>query len=71
MTPSDYPIDLPLRKVNSGKVREIYDAGDDNLLIVTSDRLSAFDVILNDPIPGKGKCSTACPSSGLSIFRGV
>lgn len=55
MIPTGYPIDLPLKKVNSGKVREIYDAGDENLLIVTSDRLSAFDVILNDPIPGKGE----------------
>jgi phosphoribosylaminoimidazole-succinocarboxamide synthase len=54
MAPSEYPIDLPLKKINSGKVREIYDAGDGNILIVTSDRLSAFDVILNDPIPDKG-----------------
>jgi len=37
-----------------GKVRDVYDAGDDELLIVTTDRLSAFDVILPDPIPGKG-----------------
>ncbi|MFH0882795.1 MAG: phosphoribosylaminoimidazolesuccinocarboxamide synthase [bacterium] len=54
MATADYPIELPLRKINSGKVREIYDAGDGNILIVTSDRLSAFDVIMNDPIPGKG-----------------
>ncbi|MCB2199156.1 phosphoribosylaminoimidazolesuccinocarboxamide synthase [bacterium] len=50
-----FQIDVPLKKVNSGKVREIYDAGDGNLLLVTSDRLSAFDVIMDDPIPGKGK----------------
>ncbi len=36
-----------------GKVREIYDLGD-RLLLVTSDRISAFDVVMNDPIPGKG-----------------
>ena len=43
---------LPL--VHRGKVRDIYDAGPEHLLIVTSDRLSAFDVVLPDPIPGKG-----------------
>ena len=35
----------------SGKVRDIYDTGDDRLLMVTSDRLSAFDVVLDQPIP--------------------
>jgi len=43
---------LPL--LHKGKVRDIYAIGDDHLLIVTTDRLSAFDVILPDPIPGKG-----------------
>jgi phosphoribosylaminoimidazole-succinocarboxamide synthase len=43
---------LPL--VHRGKVRDIYEAGPEHLLIVTSDRLSAFDVVLPDPIPGKG-----------------
>ncbi len=47
-------INLPLQKINSGKVREIYAVGDDKLLLVTSDRLSAFDVILPQPIPNKG-----------------
>jgi phosphoribosylaminoimidazole-succinocarboxamide synthase len=42
-----------------GKVRDIYDAGKDHLLIVTTDRLSAFDVILPTPIPGKGRVLTA------------
>lgn len=37
-----------------GKVRDIYDLGDDRLLIVTTDRMSAFDVIMNEPIPYKG-----------------
>jgi len=55
MSESVFQIDVPLKKVNSGKVREIYDAGNNELLLVTSDRLSAFDVILGDPIPGKGK----------------
>src|ERR1700758_2654897 len=43
---------LPL--IHRGKVRDIYDAGPEHLLIVTTDRLSAFDVVLPDPIPGKG-----------------
>lgn len=47
---------LPL--INRGKVRDIYDVDDQHLLIVTSDRLSAFDVILPQPIPGKGEVLT-------------
>jgi phosphoribosylaminoimidazole-succinocarboxamide synthase len=47
---------LPL--LGRGKVRDIYAVGDDKLLIVTSDRISAFDVILPDAIPGKGKVLT-------------
>ena len=43
---------LPL--VHRGKVRDIYAVGDDKLLIVTTDRLSAFDVVMPIPIPGKG-----------------
>ncbi|HIF18450.1 MAG TPA: phosphoribosylaminoimidazolesuccinocarboxamide synthase [Cycloclasticus sp.] len=43
---------LPL--IHKGKVRDIYDIDDKHMLIVTTDRLSAFDVILPDPIPGKG-----------------
>lgn len=48
---------LPL--LGRGKVRDIYAVGDDKMLIVTTDRLSAFDVILPDPIPGKGQVLTA------------
>ena len=47
---------LPL--LSRGKVRDIYDIDDDHMLIVTTDRLSAFDVILPDPIPGKGAILT-------------
>lgn len=43
---------LPL--LSKGKVRDIYAVGEDKLLMVTTDRLSAFDVIMQDPIPGKG-----------------
>jgi phosphoribosylaminoimidazole-succinocarboxamide synthase len=48
---------LPL--LGRGKVRDIYAVDEDKLLIVTSDRLSAFDVILPDPIPGKGAVLTS------------
>ena len=44
-----------LKKIGKGKVRDIYAVGDDKMLIVASDRLSAFDVVLPDPIPDKGK----------------
>ena len=48
-----------LTLVNRGKVRDIYAVGAEHLLIVTSDRLSAFDVVLPTPIPGKGEVLTA------------
>jgi phosphoribosylaminoimidazole-succinocarboxamide synthase len=47
-----------LKLLNRGKVRDIYAVGDQHLLIVTTDRLSAFDVILPQPIPGKGEVLT-------------
>ncbi|MBV9391454.1 MAG: phosphoribosylaminoimidazolesuccinocarboxamide synthase, partial [Verrucomicrobia bacterium] len=51
-------IDLPgVDKLRSGKVREVFDLGD-CLLIVATDRISAFDVILPDAIPGKGEVLT-------------
>lgn len=57
-------IELPtVKKLGSGKVREIFDAGSEHLLIVTTDRISAFDVILPDPIPAKG-----CVLNLLSLF---
>ncbi len=48
-----------LQLLGRGKVRDIYAVGDDKLLIVVTDRLSAFDVILPDPIPDKGRVLTA------------
>jgi len=44
-----------LKRIGKGKVRDIYAVGNDKMLIVTSDRLSAFDVVLADPIPDKGR----------------
>ncbi|SOC51544.1 phosphoribosylaminoimidazole-succinocarboxamide synthase [Blastococcus aggregatus] len=49
-------VDLPL--VARGKVREVYDAGSDRLLLVASDRISAYDVVLPTPIPDKGRVLT-------------
>jgi len=54
--PIVYRTQLPgLTRLHEGKVREIYALDDETLLIVTTDRLSAFDVVLPDPIPGKGE----------------
>jgi phosphoribosylaminoimidazole-succinocarboxamide synthase len=47
-----------LKKIHQGKVRDIYDVDDEHLLIVATDRLSAFDVVLPDPIPFKGQVLT-------------
>ena len=54
---------LPLPLVHSGKVRDVYAVGDDQLLLVASDRLSAYDVILPTPVPDKGAVLT-----GLSLW---
>jgi phosphoribosylaminoimidazole-succinocarboxamide synthase len=51
---------LPL--LHRGKVRDIYEVDDDKLLIIQTDRLSAFDVILPTPVPGKGKLLTSLSS---------
>jgi phosphoribosylaminoimidazole-succinocarboxamide synthase len=48
-----------LKFLHRGKVRDLYEVDADHLLIVQTDRLSAFDVILDDPIPGKGEVLTA------------
>lgn len=60
---------LPL--IQRGKVRDIYAVGDAHLLIVTTDRLSAFDVILPDPIPGKGAVLTAVSTFWFERMRGL
>jgi phosphoribosylaminoimidazole-succinocarboxamide synthase len=50
---------MTLTHVHSGKVRDVYGHGDDGLLMVASDRISAFDVVLAEPIPDKGRVLTA------------
>ena len=52
-------VDLGLPHVHRGKVRDLYDAGDGRLLMVASDRLSAFDVVMAEPVPDKGRVLTA------------
>ena len=47
-----------LDRIYRGKVRDIYSVDDDHLLIVTTDRLSAYDVVMPDPVPGKGQVLT-------------
>ncbi|NKQ12693.1 phosphoribosylaminoimidazolesuccinocarboxamide synthase [Pseudomonas sp. SST3] len=53
------PNALSLKKIYSGKVRDLYEIDDRRMLMVATDRLSAFDVILAEPIPEKGKILTA------------
>lgn len=57
-----------LKKVYQGKVRDIYDVDDQHWLIVTTDRLSAFDVILPDPIPKKGMVLTTVSNFWFDRF---
>lgn len=63
--------DLPgIRKVHQGKVRDIYEI-DDKLLLVATDRLSAFDVIMSRGIPGKGEMLTKITLFWLEFFKGI
>ncbi len=61
--------DLPFPLVGRGKVRDIYDVGDDRLLIAASDRISAFDVVLPQPIPFKGAVLTQITAWWLSRMK--
>ncbi|MBY0573253.1 MAG: phosphoribosylaminoimidazolesuccinocarboxamide synthase [Undibacterium sp.] len=54
--------------LHRGKVRDLYAVGDDMLLVVQTDRLSAFDVILDDPIPNKGKILTSMSNFWFKKF---
>ena len=57
--------------LHRGKVRDIYAVGDDKLLVVQTDRLSAFDVILSNPIPGKGAVLTEMSNFWLNKLQHV
>ena len=61
MTTADALLQSDLKSLpflHRGKVRDLYALGDDKLLVIQTDRLSAFDVILPAPIPGKGRVLT-------------
>ena len=63
-------VDLGLPHLAAGKVRDIYDAGE-HLLFVTSDRMSAFDVVMAEPIPDKGRVLTAMSAYWFEVFDDV
>lgn len=60
-----------LKLLARGKVRDIYEVDDQHLLIVTTDRMSAFDVILPDPIPGKGRVLTSVSNFWFNKMRHI
>ena len=62
-------MDLPL--LTTGKVRAIYDAGPDHLLMVASDRISAFDVVMDETIPDKGRVLTAMSAFWFELLADV
>jgi phosphoribosylaminoimidazole-succinocarboxamide synthase len=63
--------DLGLPHVHSGKVRDIYAVDDDRLLMVTSDRISAFDVVMDEPIVHKGRVLTAMSAFWFDLLADV
>src|SRR6476646_8060436 len=63
--------DLPLPRIGRGKVRDIYTAGDDRLLLVTTDRISAFDVVMAETIPMKGAVLTQISAWWFEQLKGV
>ncbi len=64
-------MNVGLKHLRSGKVRDLYDAGRDRLLVVASDRISAFDVVLDDPVPDKGRVLTALSTFWFEQTRDV
>lgn len=63
--------DLPLTKIGRGKVRDIYAVDDDRLLLVTTDRISAFDVVMGETIPMKGAVLTQVSAFWFGQLGGV
>ena len=61
--------ELPLRHVRRGKVREVYEVDAEQLLIVATDRVSAFDVVMNEPVPHKGAVLTQLTAWWLREFE--
>jgi len=63
--------DLPLPRIGRGKVRDIYDAGRDRVLLLTTDRISAFDVVMAETIPMKGAVLTQISAWWFNELEGV
>src|ERR1700761_8096128 len=63
--------DLPLPKIGSGKVRDIYAVGDDRVLLLTTDRISAFDVVMAETIPMKGAVLTQISAYWFRKLQGT
>src|SRR5690242_11343002 len=63
--------DLPLEKIGRGKVRDIYAVDDDRLLLVATDRISAFDVVMAETIPMKGAVLTQVSAFWFGALEGV
>ena len=61
--------DLPLPRIGRGKVRDIYAVGDDRVLLLTTDRISAFDVVMAETIPMKGAVLTQIWRGGSSSSK--
>lgn len=66
-----FSVPKSVRHVASGKVREIYALNDERLAIITTDRISAYDVILNDPIPDKGRVLTQLSTFWMDKLAGI
>jgi phosphoribosylaminoimidazole-succinocarboxamide synthase len=62
---------LPLPKIGRGKVRDIYAVGDDRVLLLTTDRISAFDVVMAETIPMKGAVLTQISAFWFNLLEGV
>src|SRR6516164_1912929 len=63
--------DLPLPRIGRGKVRDIYAVGDDRVLLLTTDRISAFDVVMAETIPMKGAVLTQISAFWFKELEGV
>ena len=63
--------DLPLPRIGRGKVRDIYTVGDDRVLLLTTDRISAFDVVMAETIPMKGAVLTQISAFWFNALEGV
>ena len=63
--------DLPLPRIGRGKVRDIYAVGDDRVLLLTTDRISAFDVVMAETIPMKGAVLTQISAWWFALLEGV